>query len=320
MIKRSFIKYFAASIAGGLLVSCGDKTTTEYHEKNRDNVIDGLSLMVSIDDNLPSIHSFAVPIMAGDTLVIIDFRSTDLLYTAYDIYNDTTLGRFGKYGNGPGEVANPLFSFYDSYSRNIYVGNGNQGKLSYFHLPEAVSDSTYDAIDKTTVDVYRGILYPYVVDESTVLCTTYPDLSNRNSRISKLNLDTGEITVIDSVTPGDNVRTAIAVSSKDNLIFAADKRHDLIRILDLDGNEHKKIFGPEYDDNIKDDEHFFSESVICGKTVASLYTGKNNSEKYDNRIILTELAGKYLKTIQFEETIHGMQYHDKTGRLYLTTR
>lgn len=256
-ITRAIYKCFIASVTGVLLSSCGDKNATEYHEKNRDNVIDGTSQMVSIDDNLPFIHSFAVPIMAGDTLIILDYKSSDLLYTAYDIYNDTTIGRFGKFGAGPGEISNPLFSFYDSYGKNIYIGNGNRGKLSYFHLPEAISDSTYEAIDRIPIDFTKGILYPHIFDESTVVCTTYPNLSTRVSKISKLDLNTGEISVIDSATTGENSRMAIAVSKKDNLIFAADKQRDMISILDLDGNVRKIIFGPEYDDNIKDNEFFF---------------------------------------------------------------
>lgn len=301
------------------LGACSSMAVTEYHEGKRDNEIDGTSLMVSIDDNLPPIHSFAAPIMAGDTLIILDYRSTDLLCTAYDIYNDSTIGRFGKYGAGPGEIGNPLFRFYNKYNKNIYIGNGNRGKLSCFYLPKAVSDSTYDAVDRLTIDFTKGILYPYVIDESTVICTTYSDLSTRISRISRLNLITGEISEIDSVAADDKVRAGITVSEKNNLIYSADKLHDMIRILDLDCNVRGIVYGPEYDENSNDDDYYFSVSEICGEQVASIFTGRDSS-KHDNKIILTDLEGKYLKTICFDETIYGMQYHDKTGRLYLTTK
>lgn len=36
-------------------------------------------------------------------------------------------------------------------------------------------------------------------------------------------------------------------------------------------------------------------------------------------IIMTDLEGKYLRTLRFDATILGMAYHDKTRRLYLTT-
>lgn len=301
-----------------LLGACGNKTVTEYHEGSRDNIVDGTSLIVSIDDNLPPIHSFAVPIMAGDTLIILDYRSTDLLCIAYDIYNDSTIGRFGKFGAGPGEMGNPLFRFYNKYNKNLYIGNGNRGKLSYIYLPEAVSDSTYDAVDRMPMDLYRGILSPHVIDESTALCTTYSDITARDSRISRLNLETGEITVIDSVASGERVMAGITVSEENNLIFSADKQHDVIRIFDFDGKLRRIIYGPEYDENIEENDYFFSVSEICGKQVASTYTGRK-LEKERSVIILTDLDGKYLKTLRFDATIHGIQYHDKTGRLYLTT-
>lgn len=308
-----------ASMLGLFLGACGNKTVTEYHEKNRDNVIDGTSLMVSIDDNLPPIHSFAVPIMAGDTLVIMDYRATDFLFTAYDIYNDSTIGRFGKYGSGPGEAGNPLLRFYNKYDKHLYIGNGLRGKLSSFYLPEAVSDSTYDAVDGITVNFYRGILSPNVIDESNVLCTTFSDITARDTRISNFNIKTGEITVIDSVAPGQEAMTGIAVSAKDDFIFSVDRQHDVIRIHNLDGKLRSIVYGPEYDEKVEKNDYFFSASEICGNKVAMTYTGRK-LEPERSVIILTDLEGKYLKTLRFDATIHGIQYHDKTGRLYLTTK
>lgn len=317
MIKTGYIK-IAAAIFCLFFSACSNNAINVYHEGNRDNVIDGTALMVSIDDNLPPIHTFAVPILAGDTLIIFDFKSTELLCTAYDIYNDTTIGRFGKFGGGPGEIGNPLFPFYNKYNKSLYIGNGHRGKISRLYLPKAVRDSTYDAIDQLPMDFTKGILYPYAINESTILCTTYPDLSTRVSRISTLNLVSGEINVIDSVFSDEKVRTAIAISEKDNLIFSADKQHDLIRILDLDCKLRGIVYGPEYSDKINEYEYYFSVSEICGNIVASLYT-ERDMKKFDTTIILTDLEGKYLKTLRFDETIYGMQYHNKTGRLYLTT-
>lgn len=298
------------------LVACSNNTIKEYHETSRNNVIDIASLIVSIEDNLPPINSFAVPIIAGDTLILLDYRSTDFLFTAYDIYNDSVIGRFGKYGTGPGEAGNPLFRFYNKYNKNLYIGNANRGKLTSYHLPESVSDSTYNAIERMPMDFFKGILSPYVIDESIVICTTYSDLTARDSRLSTLNLDTGEISVIDSMAP--RMTAAIAVSEKDNLIYSADIKHDLIRLFDLDGKLYGVVYGPEYDENSDENDYYFSTSEICGNQVASIYTGRN-SEKRRSRIIMTDLKGRYIKTLRFDETIHGMQYHDKTGRLYLTT-
>lgn len=318
-MKHITFKNISPSIFFFVLAACSGHSVNEYHEGERDKVIDGTALMVSIDDHLPPINSFAAPIMAGDTLIILDYKSTDLLCTAYDIYNDSTIGRFGKYGAGPGEVGNPLFRFYDRYGKNLYIGNGNRGKLSFFHLPEAINDSTYAAIDKFSIDFTKGILYPQVIDEYTIICTTYSDLSNRVSRISKLNLETGEITVIDSLTNEGNSKFGISVSKKDDLIFSVDKQHDMIRLLGLDGTVRGIVYGPEYDESAKDNEYYFSVSEICGDKVASIYTGRD-SKIDSNKIILTDLNGRYLKTLLFDATVWGIQYHDKTGRLYLTTK
>lgn len=223
-MKNFFLKNIGVSAAFPFLVTCSSKTETEYHEGNRDKVIDCSSLMVSIDDKLPPIHSFATPIIAGDTLIILDYRSTDFLFTAYDIYNDTTIGRFGKYGIGPGEAGNPLLEFYNKYDKNLYLGNGIRGKISSFYLPDAVSDSTYKAVDRFPVDFYIGILSPNVIDKSTVLCTTWSDVTARGSVLSKMNLDTGEISNMDSVPWDNRTVVGLAASVKDNIVFALDRQ------------------------------------------------------------------------------------------------
>ena len=317
-MKGTICKYAVMGLAAVCLAACGNKSITEYHEGARDKVVDGVSLMVSIDDNLPFINSFAAPTMAGDTLIIVDFRSTDLLMTAYDIYSDSTLGRFGKYGNGPGEVGNPLIRIYNKYDNNFYFGNGNRGVMSTFFLPDAVSDSTYDAVDKMNMDFYQGIQSPYVIEKSTAICTSWSDVNSRDFRISKLNLDTGDVTLLDTVTSEDKMKMGIAVSEKNRRIYAFDRERDLICIYDLDGKLCKKIYGPEYDSDVEEYEYFFSSGVICGDKVAVTYTGRKQDTDR-GQIILMDLDGRYLMTLQFDSTIHGLAYHDKTNRLYLTT-
>lgn len=320
-MNRSNFKSTVISMMTLLLGACGGNSVSEYHEEKRNNVTDGTSIIVSIDDKLPPIHSLAVPVMAGDTLVIQDFKSTDLMYTAYDIYKDKTIGRFGRFGNGPGEVANPLLLFYNKYNRTLYVGNSSRGKLVGFHLPEAVADTSYHAIDKLTMDFFKGILYPQVMDENTVLCTTYQDLTTRASKICRLDLNSGEISVIEDVDSAANVSRCIAVSEENKKIYSADKQRDLIRILSLDGEVIRTIYGPEYEDNINENDSYFAEVQVCGDKLAFVYTGPDSdSDKRYDKIILTDLDGKYLKTLVFDETIWGMAYHDKTGRLYLTTK
>ena len=312
------LNYFLISLITLMFGACsGSKEVTEYHEGKRDKVIDGPSLMVSIDDNLPPIHSFSIPVIAGDTLIIEDLESTDLVYTAYDVYKDHTIGRFGKFGNGPGEIK-PILVFYNKYDKTLYAGNSSNSKIVGFYLPKAISDSIYNAVDKIAVNIYEGILYPQVINDSTVLCTVYGNLSSRATMLSKFNLNTGKFTAIDSVAPYEKAKFGIAVSEKDDLIFTADRLRDMIRILNLDGEVQSIIYGPEYDETPTEYNSYFSRSEICGNKIASTYSGFEPEGDRD-KLIITDLNGRYIKTLKFDAIIHGMAYHDKTGRLYLTT-
>lgn len=123
---------------------------------------------------------------------------------------------------------------------------------------------------------------------------TYPDLSTRVSRISTLNLESVESNVIDSVFSNEKVRTAIAISEKDNLIFSADKEHDMIRIIDLDCKIRGIVFGPEYSEKTNEYEYCFSVSEICDNIVASLYTERDMKKLITARIIPVWVVQSYI--------------------------
>lgn len=156
-----------------------------------------------------------------------------------------------------------------------------------------------------------------------MLCTAYTNLRDRDSRLSLLDLDTGNLTPVDTVTPYSKVMMNMAVSEKDDLIFGVDHKHDQIRIYGLDGKLRRLVYGPDYKEDTGKYEYYFSGVEICGDEAAATYTGAaltmRDLKKDRKLIIMTDLEGKYLRTLRFDATIHGMAYHDKTRRLYLTT-
>lgn len=316
------IRPFTVTAILFLLFSCA-KASSVTQQKTRDNVIDIPSdLIVSIDDNLPILHTCDI-IMTGDTILFDDHLNGDFKFTAYDIFGDKTLGRFGKPGGGPGELANYGGIFYDEASGNLYVTEAGQGKLLQFYLPQAISDAGYIPSVRYAMDFTGGnnaYTCPHYINDSTVICAAF--VRNKQSlsfstHIGRLNMLTKSVTVIDTLPDTDNIRYLISVSPRHNRIFAAGRIKDEMRIYDLDGHLVQTIHGPDYDDRIENRRFYFSCTAFCNDKILAIYGG--GSEKKGHDIVVMDINGKYLNTLRFDMPLHDIKYHDKTDRLYLVT-
>lgn len=300
--------------------SCSEKShdTVVVTEGARDNIVDVTDAIVSIDSLLPDMHSMTLLYMAGDTLLFQDFMATDYQFAAFDIPNEKFIGRFGKFGNGPGEIANFGAVFYDDNSKILYGHNGNRGKISGFYVPEALNNPDYDAFDK--FDLHEALFDPSFINDSTVLCPMFASLDDNHpviTHIGRLNLLDGKITVIDSITD-DKARFLISASAEKNLIFAGDMQQDVISIFNLEGKLLRRIIGPEYSEEVNKQDRYFSSSAFIDDVVATVYSGKN-SEIPKNKVIITDLDGNYIKTLKFDFSIYQLAYHPSTGRVYMST-
>ncbi|MCM1390746.1 MAG: hypothetical protein NC216_10455 [Bacteroides sp.] len=308
-----------------VISSCqsGNHGVTEHHERKRDNIIDVLHI-ISIDDKLPEIHAVTSMYICGDTLLFRDAMSRGLVFTAYDIKRDSVIGQFGKFGNGPGEIANFGAVFYDPETQNLYGANANQGKIVGFHLPEAIPNPTYDAFEKCKMDFQNGnnaILSPYFINDTTVICCVYiPDKETRGiiSRIGKLNLRDSRVDIIDSTKAIAKSRCHIAVSPEKNVVLSVDNNHDLIKIFNTEGKPLSYIYGPDYEADPPRGKRFFSDLQISGNKMLATYSGEHTRNS-DKNIMIFDLDGNYLKTLRFPYSINSFVYHPGTDRLYLNT-
>lgn len=315
-------------IAACLLCCCSRNNQAERvcHEQDRDNVILVSDQLFSIDSLLPDMHSATGLSFFGDTLIFKDTQSADFVFTAFDANTDHFLGRFGKFGNGPGEVANVGSIFYDNLSKKFYADHGNRGKMVSFYLPVALCDSTIDATDEFSVGnkVGDNIMMEMVyANDSTVYCNLFvPDKTggpnSMTTHIARFNPKTQSTDIIDSIPPGEKVRSGMAVSFKHGRIVCADKKQDKIRVFNLDGKLLHYIYGPEYEEETSRRRSYFGSIAWCGDKVAALFTGIESSEDND-KIIIMDKDGNYIATLKFDFTVYSIAYHERTGRLYLST-
>ena len=307
------------------LWSCkpGDGNPTEEWCENRDRIEH--PELVSIDETLPTLHSFTDLIIMGDTLLIHDNKATERLFAAYDIVNGKYIGSFGNYGDGPGEMAN-LGALYQSPERILYVINNNHMKLQGVDIDKALNDSTYKAFDKVRLDTSEGMLIfltPTFVNDTSVLCTLYKSARDGfETHVGRFNPKTGTACAIDTLS-GKNVgKSLIAVDVAKNLVAAVSSTHDRVRIFDLDGKLKKTVYGPDFKEIHDKRINYFGTPVIAGERIYANYNGKDIGDSnvaFGSDIIVLDLNGSYIKTIRNDSPISGMAYHEGTNRLYLCT-
>lgn len=306
-----------------LLCSCGrNNEATVVHAGSRDNVT--TVTLTSIDDALPMIHSDARFTLCGDTLIIRDRKSTEKQLLAYELNNGQYLGSFGMYGQGPGEIANFGAIFYDSKRGIIYGLDLSRWQISGFNLREAVADSTYKAFTKVKMTDRRGgpFTTPFFINDTTILCSVYvPDERGMKliSHVGKFNLMTGKRLLLDSIDDVIGNAGLITVSPTDNLMIETGVNHDRIRLYDLKGNLRKTIYGPDFSERYDGRAYYFSEPVIAGDKILAVYSGKDfRKNGTGHEIVVMDLDGNYIKTLDVGARISSIVYHGKTDRVYVS--
>lgn len=280
--------------------------------------------LVSIEDSLPPINAYSHIFINGDTLFIHDFRSLDNQFMLYDIAKERYLGSFGKTGNGPGEIINFANIMFDRYHNTMYGLEGNKWEIRGYKIDEALNNPDYMPFTKLKFDfdkVLRPINDSYFLNDSTVICNIYVlEENTASTQLGKVNLATGEMTILDNSPYIPKYRSALTVSPDNDKIVVTDKTHDRIRIFDIAGNIQKTIVGEDYEAAIDPATAFFESPVIVNDSVYVLYSGKGYDRSQGiNRIVVVDLDGNYVRTLKTEVPLIGIAHHRPTNRLYFTT-
>ena len=320
-------KAFTAALLVGFL-SCGRNPASSIEEYcgKRDRIED--VELRSIEEKLPEIHSYSTVFMLGDTLIINDSESTDKRFFAYDIKEDRYLGNFGKFGEGPGEIANFSGIVIDPVKHILYGMGYSTWYMSGFDIREALSDPEYKAFFKTRLKNIDGVS-PFVasgdwLNDSTAyyeVVVPNADWTEFDNRIGRVNLNDGSITLIEDNGFGKNSENRVTISLKNRLMVSTGKVHDQIRLFDLEGNLKKIIYGPDYTGKRHRPRYqYFCQACIGKDEIYACYLNDyvvNRSLAED--IIVMDLDGKYKKTLHVGKPICGMEYNENYNRLYLST-
>ena len=308
------------------ICSCGQGagSVQTVHQSERDNIEE--VTLVSIDDSLPPLHNGTFLRMLGDTMIMQDPYATDWLFHAVDIRQNRHLGRFGKFGAGPGEVSNFGAQFFDIRNKKFYGLTGGSFTMVRLDVDSALADPSYKAVKIIDAESMQGkgsesVYNFHFINDSLLICSVHVPYNHiEEFHLGHFNPKTGEKRIIDSLghqsTGNSNVMT---VSPENNLIALFGIAFDRLRLFDLDGNHLKTITGPDYRAEYDHETFYFVSSTAGGGKLFGLYLNQIPVEEITHSdIIIFDTEGNYLKTLRLKGQAFGLAYNESTGRLYVS--
>lgn len=326
ILKKVFTRGLCAALTWSVVsvaTGCGGREESrELHTGSRDNI--SPAAIVSIDERLPAIHDGVSLYIFGDTMVIKDSRSTELMFTAYDIVGDSCLGSFGMFGAGPGETLGIDHPFFDPVSRQMY--GLEEWRIMGFDLDSAVADPGYKAYVKLRIDTVGSVPAlpkgPVYINDTTIIASRVVFRTDRpgyRENPGVFNLLTGEMKPLAAETE-DDIKCAYAVSPDGELIVEAGRRgSDRIRLLDRSGNVVRTIYGPRYDDGPAGREFYYMSPVVTDDRIYVIYYDRDSDDTPVSDIIEMDLNGRYIRSMRSYERLISLGYHKPTGRLYVSS-
>lgn len=310
-------KMLAAVVAAVTLLSCGSGG------REARDVIETVQI-VSIDDLLPPLHNGALLAMAGDTLLIVDTKSTDMMVTAFDLSGDSVVGRFAPFGNGLGEVCNIGQPIVTPGSRHLFLIDYGSWSVKRYDIDSALNCPDYMAVTVDQLDD-NSQGFPdrcVALTDSIVvgrLIIPSPEGRGYTQGLCNYNLYSGEMGVFDGGELLPGFKSIAVASVDDNLVVELGSNRDAIRMYSFDGKLIKTIFGPEYhEDKLTRHTTFFSKAIVARGKIYAVYSG-GGEEYHGSDIVEMTLGGDYLRTLHTDLPIISLAYHEKSDRIYIST-
>lgn len=116
-------------------------------------------------------------------------------------------------------------------------------------------------------------------------------------------------------------RADCIVSTEHGIYVDVYSRDDLLTICDLDGNLKYNVYGPEWRHGEWNDVYRHIDGVFCGDKIVTAYSGKHRQEKDGftaSLLLVFDLEGNYLKTLDVGRPVVRLCYDDRNQRLLLS--
>ena len=317
-MRYTFLSIFFAA----LLISCQMQSPTEIYQNSRNNIVDVRNKIIAVELENPEVSPYTYFQIVDKYLVFADWKGYDKLIHLFDKNNFQHITSFGTLGQGPNDITHIGSIVPDEKRGKFYVFDQGKRKLLSFDVDSLVSESNYKFTIKT------NLLYDCPVDfvciNDTFSIALYADY---NEDTGGGDLITGAWNMItkEFVQGYENPlvrkkRYQFAASEENGIYVTTSSRYDLMTICNLDGSLKYNIYGPNWNKKITKICHYNSAVCIGDKNIYALYSGGDNrTDSSPSKIIVFDLEGNYIKTLETGLKNLEMCYDKEKHRLFFFT-
>lgn len=301
---------------------CRYAAPTEKHQKNRDRIVNIHDKIQEIDIGDLLVGSIAKVYVMDECFFIMDYKAYDDQLHVFDKAFKHVCSGIRK-GRGPGEIIIPGEPIIDEAHRVFYVPDYGKQTIFCYKLDEFIADSTYIPASKMNLNTKQFPSKSQFISEDLLLGVIIEPIGNSSYKqsLAKWDMNNGEIIPMPYEHPDiERRRVDFAVSCQTGLYVEVYHHHDLMTICSLDGLLKYNIYGPKWDSRTSNAFIFYDKPLFCRDRIIVSYSGGKNDfdESYPTKLVLFDLEGNYIKTLETGYKISDFCYDEKSDRLILS--
>ncbi len=302
--------------------SCSQNPETEKHQNKRDQVIDVRDRVKEFSTQDVLIGRISRSYLIDDYLIVTDYNAPDKLIHLFDKNTFEHLASSTYQGQGPGEITIIGHVEFDEANRRFFVSDHGKLKIFAYDLDSVLTNPDYQpSVKKKKKKKQFPDKYLYLNDTLCIAQIIEP-IGNNNYKpsVARWNMSTGEIIPMPYEFPGlKKVRFIYAASAEHKLYVQCYTQYDLMTICDFNGKLKCNIYGPKWDSEITQTQHYTLGVAFCGDKILALYSGGDHRTDayYPTKFLVFDLNGNYLKTLETGYMITDFCYDKDNNRLII---
>lgn len=305
------------------LIGCKQTDTTEKFQKKRNEIVNVHSKIQEIDfGNNLIVGAIAKLFIMDEYILILDVRSSDNLLHVINKNDFRYLTSRIKKGRGPGEIVNPGHFIIDDAHHKFYLPDNGKLAIYSYTFNDFLANPDYMpdvAMELSAKSFPSNSFYLYEDQFIGIIIEPIGTASFKQS-IAKWSMTTGEIAPMPYEHPDiERRRIGLAVSTQKGIYAEVYHHHDLMTICKTDGELLYNVYGPKWNASQSNSIYFYGKPVFCDDKIIVSYSGNdNNSEEHDpTKLIVFDLDGNYIQTLETGYKISDFCYDEKNNRLVL---
>ena len=309
--------------------SCKNYSQKDIWQKERNNIINVHKHIVEIPMEEVMIGASVKICLLDSVFIVGDGRGYDKLIHLFNKNTFKYLTSTTTLGQGPKEITQLGEIVPNEKEGKFYVFDSGKQRIHSFDLDSLLNNPNYVFTTKAKLD---GKIYPsfchYMADTfSIVKLLDFSEGRGASETCGKWNMLTGKFVAgyKHPIAQKGRLRTAayeFVGSKKDSIYVMCSRFHDLMIICNLDGSLKCNVYGPNWDEDMPKTRtyHYNMDVEIGGSKIFALYSGKElrpPKEGYPTQILIFDIDGNYLKTLETGYQILKLCYDEECHRLIL---